>query len=94
MRYTIELDTSTKELDTSTKQGTDILNQVKKVKGSKAVAIHKWKKLTSKDVALPGGLIPTEWQWEEYLNRKQGKGKPAGEALELIRKQLLKKYNV
>ena len=85
MRYTIEL-------DTSTKTGTDALKQLKKLKGNKAIAIHKWKKLTARDVALPGGPTPTEWQWEEYLSRKQGKGTPAEKVFADIKKRLIEKY--
>lgn len=85
MRYTIEL-------DTSTKTGTDALKQLKKLKGDNAIAIHKWKKLTARDVALPGGPPPTEWQWEEYLSRKQGKGKPAEQVFADIKERLIAKY--
>ena len=73
MRYTIEL-------DTSTKAGTEALRQLRKLQDGRLVAIHKWQKLTPRDVALPGGLQPTQWQLEEYLNRKQGKGKPGKKA--------------
>ena len=85
MRYTVEI-------DTSTKTGTDALKQLKKLKSSKAISIHKWKKLTAKDVSLPGGLTPTDWQWEEYFSRKQGKGKPAKEVFADIKKRLINKY--
>ncbi|MDB5282902.1 MAG: hypothetical protein JWO06_1977 [Bacteroidota bacterium] len=81
MRYTIEL-------DASTRAGNEALKQLRKLTEDKTIAIHKWKKLTAKDLALPGGLQPTEWQLEEYLNRKQGKGKPAKKAFADIKKRL------
>jgi hypothetical protein len=54
--------------------------------------MHKQKKLTTRDVSLPGGARPSQWQWEEYLNRKQGKGKPAEEVFAAIKKNLIDKY--
>lgn len=84
MRYTIEL-------DASTKTGSEMLQYLRKQTAGKIIAIHKWEKLTPRDVALPEGLVPTDWQWEEYLNRKQGKGKPAEKAFADMRKKLKSK---
>jgi hypothetical protein len=81
MRYTIEL-------DTSTKAGSEMLQYLRKHNAGKVVSIQKWEKLTAQQVALPEGIVPTEWQWEEYLNRKQGKGKPAEKAFAAMRKKL------
>lgn len=81
MRYTIELDASSKE-------GNELLRLLKKQKEGKVISIHKWKKLTAADVALPNEVIPTDWQWNEYLNRKQGKGKQGDKAFADIRKKL------
>ena len=54
--------------------------------------MHKQKKLTAQEISLPGGASPSQWQWEEYLNRKQGKGKPAKEAFADIKRKLIDKY--
>ncbi len=85
MKYTVEI-------DSSTKAGNDALKYLRKLESGKTIAIHKWKKLTPKDVALPGGLKPTEWQWEEYLNREQGKGKPAKKVFADLKKRLNDKF--
>jgi hypothetical protein len=53
----------------------------------------KLRKLTARDVALPTGLRPTESQWEEYLNRKQVKGKPAQKVFADIKKRLMDKHS-
>lgn len=81
MKYTIEL-------DTSTKKGTELFQYLSKQKEGKVISIHKWKKLTPADVALPNDLVPTDWQWDEYLNRKTGKGKTGSKAFNDIRKKL------
>jgi|GEM_PF-6754865 hypothetical protein len=81
MKYTIEI-------DTSTKKGTELFQYIQKHKASKVVSIHQWTKLTPEIVALPNEWLPTDWQWEEYLNRKQGKGKPAAKAFNDIRRKL------
>jgi hypothetical protein len=86
MKYTVEI-------DSSTKAGNDALKYLRKLESGKTIAIHKWKKLTPKDVALPGGLKPTEWQWEEYLNREQGKGKPAKKVFADLKKRLNDKFS-
>ena len=49
MRYTIEL-------DTSTKGGSDMLQYLRKRKTGKVVAIRKWEKLTPREVALPEAM--------------------------------------
>ncbi|MFM2305533.1 MAG: hypothetical protein RLZZ367_202 [Bacteroidota bacterium] len=85
MKYTVEIDSSSKE-------GSDAIKFLRKLKDDKSVAIHRWKKLTPRDVALPGGLKPTEWQWEEYLNREQGKGRPAEEVFADLKKKLNRKF--
>jgi hypothetical protein len=85
MKYTVELDSSTKE-------GSAVLKYLRKLDDNKAVSIHKWKKLTAADVALPGGITPTEWQWNEYLDRKEGKGKSGEKAFAEIRKKLKDKF--
>lgn len=84
MRYTIEI-------DTSTKAGSEMLEYLRKHQEPKVVAIKKWQKLTAREVALPEGLIPTDWQWEEYLSRNQGKGKPAEKVFAEMRKKLRSK---
>lgn len=81
MRYTVEI-------DTKSKQGSEALRFLKKLNAGKVIAIHHWKKLEPRDVALPEGLQPTEWQWEEYLNRKQGTAKAGATAFEQIRNKL------
>lgn len=86
MRYMIEIDTDSKE-------GNEALKYLRKINNTKKIAIHKWTKLSSKDVALPGGVMPTDWQWEEYLNRKQGAGKPLQKALSDIKKKLTAMHN-
>lgn len=81
MKYTIEI-------DTSTKKGTELFQFIQKYKASKSVSIHRWAKLTPEDVALPTDWLPTDWQWDEYLSRKQGKGKPAQKVFDDIRTKL------
>jgi len=81
MKYTIEI-------DTSTKKGTELFQFIQKHKASKAVSIHLWTKLTPEDVALPNEWLPTDWQLDEYLSRKQVKGKPAQNVFNDIRNRL------
>ena len=45
--------------------------------------------LTAKDVVLPGGIKPTDEQWEEYLDRKDER-KPI--TIQQLRKKLEKRY--
>ena len=84
MKYTIEL-------DASSKKGTELLQYIRKHSETKIVSIQTWKKLTPADVAVPNSLFPTDWQWEEYLDRKQAKGKTGEKAFADIRQKLKSK---
>ena len=81
MKYTIEL-------DASSKKGTELLQYIRKHSEGKVVSIQAWKKITPADVALPNNLFPTDWQWEDYLARKQAKGKSGKKAFSDIRQKL------
>lgn len=85
MRYTVEI-------DTRSKQGSEALKFLRKFNAGKVIAIHEWRKLKPADVALPIGIQPTEWQWEEYLSRKQGKGKSAVKAFGSIKQRLKSEF--
>ncbi len=69
-----------------------MLKYARKLNDKKTISINKWRKLTPEDIAVPGGIKPTEWQWEEYLNRKQGKARPAEEVFAEIKKKLKDKF--
>ncbi len=84
MKYTIEI-------DTSSKKGTELLQYIRKHSETKVVSIKAWKKITPADVALPNNLFPTDWQWDEYLDRKQAKGKTGEKAFAAIRQKLKSK---
>lgn len=68
------------------------MNYLRKVKDPKVISIYQSRKLQAKDVALPTGIIPTDEQWEEYLDRKQGKGELGIKAIKDIKNRLRAKY--
>jgi len=79
------------EIDSSTISGTEALNFLKGLHVSgKSIYIRKLAgktllPLSPEEFALPFGRIPSEVELENFLDRKQDKGKPA----ESVRKQIL-----
>ena len=79
------------EIDSSTNSGAEAINYLKGLNVSeKSVYIRKLAHktllpLSPEELALPFGRIPSEDELEEFLDRKQGKGKP----VETVRKEIL-----
>ena len=88
MTYLIEINNKTE----ASKKLLSNVRKLQKVDTSIKITYKKekpFRPLTAKDVVLPGGIKPTDEQWEEYLDRKDER-KPI--TIQQLRKKLEKRY--